>query len=228
MSVLVNKETRLICQGFTGSHGTFHSEQAIKYGTKLVGGVTPKKGGQKHLGLPVFNTVKEAVDEGLILEERLDDAVRRILRIKFRSGIMDNPMTDRTLLEKAGSDEHRAIAREAVQKSQVLLKNDGFLPLDKTKNYLVIGSGANDIGKQCGGWTIEWQGKLGDITPGTTSWTETYLFENCLNETQNIHLYVQGAGHIWPGSIYERINSPNSSQTIWDFFSKYDINGVIQ
>ena len=60
MSVLVNKETRLICQGFTGSHGTFHSEQSLNYGTKLVGGVTPKKGGQKHLGLPVFNSVKEA------------------------------------------------------------------------------------------------------------------------------------------------------------------------
>ena len=60
MSVLVNKETRVICQGFTGSHGTFHSEQSLNYGTKLVGGVTPKKGGQKHLGLPVFNSVKEA------------------------------------------------------------------------------------------------------------------------------------------------------------------------
>ena len=63
MSILVNLNTKVICQGFTGSHGTFHSEQALKYGTKLVGGVTPKKGGQKHLGLPVFNSVKEAKKE---------------------------------------------------------------------------------------------------------------------------------------------------------------------
>ena len=63
MSILVDKNTRLICQGFTGRHGTFHSEQAIAYGTNLVGGVTPQKGGQVHLGKPVFNTVKEAKDK---------------------------------------------------------------------------------------------------------------------------------------------------------------------
>jgi len=63
MSILVDKNTKVICQGFTGSHGTFHSEQAIAYGTNLVGGVTPKKGGQVHLGKPVFNTVQEAIEK---------------------------------------------------------------------------------------------------------------------------------------------------------------------
>jgi len=61
MSILVNKNTRVICQGFTGKQGTFHSEQCLEYGTKLVGGVTPGRGGEKHLGLPVFDTVRDAV-----------------------------------------------------------------------------------------------------------------------------------------------------------------------
>ena len=63
MSILIDKNTKVICQGFTGSHGTFHSEQAMVYGTNIVGGVTPTKGGQTHLGKPVFNTVKEAVEK---------------------------------------------------------------------------------------------------------------------------------------------------------------------
>ena len=63
MSILVNKNTKVICQGFTGHHGTFHSEQALQYGTKIVGGVTPNKGGQKHLDLPVFDTVEEAIKD---------------------------------------------------------------------------------------------------------------------------------------------------------------------
>ncbi|MBW8002798.1 MAG: glycoside hydrolase family 3 protein [Planctomycetes bacterium] len=117
-----------------------------------------------------ITAVKNAVNAGDISMTRIDDAVRRILRIKDRSGVFDNPLADRTLVNSGalGSAEHRAVAREAVQKSLVLLKNDGILPLSKASNIFVAGKNADDIGLQCGGWTITWQGGYGDITPGTT------------------------------------------------------------
>lgn len=82
MSILIDKNTKVICQGFTGSQGTFHSEQAIAYGTKMVGGVTPGKGGTQHLGLPVFNTVREAV-ETTGATPRLSTCLRHSVKIRF-------------------------------------------------------------------------------------------------------------------------------------------------
>ena len=105
-------------------------------------------------------------------------------------------MTDRTLLEKAGSDEHKDIAREAVQKSLVLLKNDGVLPLSNSKHYYVTGSGADDIGKQCGGWTIKWQGELGNITTGTSiiDGIEEYTTTNRNNENKKFDAAIVVVG----------------------------------
>ena len=172
-------------QGIDEIPGDYKSDivKSVNAGLDMIMVPSAVKGGGEHYKT-FLRLFKEAVEEGLISEERLDDAVKRILRIKFRSGIMDNPMTDRTLLEKVGSDEHKAIAREAVQKSVVLLKNDGILPLSSLKNYYVTGSGSDDIGKQCGGWTIKWQGGLGNITSGTSiiDGIEEYATTNRNNE----------------------------------------------
>ena len=112
----------------------------------------------------------QAVDNGDVPIERIDDAVRRILRVKFELGLFEAPYADTDLLPTVGSAEHRAVAREAVAKSAVLLKNDGgLLPIsDNITTIFVGGQAADDIGIQSGGWTIEWQGKEGAITPGTT------------------------------------------------------------
>ena len=132
----------------------------------MVPGDTIWGGEPYHKFLRLF---KESVNEGLIKEDRIDDAVRRILKVKHQLGLFENPFSDRSYIEDFGSLEHRAVAREAVRKSVVVLKNENVLPISKDLKHIhVAGIGANDIGMQCGGWTMEWQGKMGDITPGTT------------------------------------------------------------
>jgi beta-glucosidase len=120
--------------------------------------------------LRFIDTMKKAVEKGDITGERIDEAVRRILTVKFELGLFDHPYADPTFLDSVGSDEHRALARQAVRQSLVLLKNeDSVLPIAKdTPLIYVAGQGADDIGMQCGGWTTEWQGETGDIQPGTT------------------------------------------------------------
>jgi len=113
--------------------------------------------------------VKKAVNSGDIPTDRIDDAVSRILRVKFEMGLFESPKANRTLAATIRSPAHLALAREAVAKSLVLLKNERALPLGKKLDRLyVAGSSADDIGAQCGGWTITWQGKEGKITEGTT------------------------------------------------------------
>jgi beta-glucosidase len=117
-----------------------------------------------------ITTLTKAVGNHDVLIERLNDAVRRILRVKVMLGLFERPYGDETLIAEIGSEAHRAVARQAVRESLTVLKNDNkVLPLAKdAATVLVAGAGADDIGLQCGGWTIEWMGKQGASTPGTT------------------------------------------------------------
>ncbi|XRQ13449.1 glycoside hydrolase family 3 protein [Actinomadura welshii] len=112
--------------------------------------------------------LRDAVRGGDVPMARIDDANRRILTKKFELGLFERPMADRSYLKTVGGAAHRALARRAVAASQVLLKNDGVLPLDRGDKVFVAGGSADDIGVQSGGWTITWQGEPGPITPGTT------------------------------------------------------------
>ena len=113
--------------------------------------------------------LKESVEEGSIPLARIDDAIKRILKVKIRNGLFDNPLVENDALKVIGSDAHRDIARQAVRESVVVLKNDDIIPISKdSKSIVVAGRGADNLGMQCGGWTINWQGGQGDITIGTT------------------------------------------------------------
>jgi beta-glucosidase len=116
-----------------------------------------------------INLLRTEVQAGRVPLSRIDDANRRILTKKFELGLFERPYADRSLASKVGSAAHRAIAREAVQKSQVVLKNNGTLPIKRNPGKIfVAGKSADNIGYQSGGWTMQWQGGSGPTTPGTT------------------------------------------------------------
>ena len=113
--------------------------------------------------------LKESIQDGSIKMSRIDDAVSRILNIKYSMGLFEKPLKKFNKVNDLGSDKNRAIARESVKKSVVLLKNNNILPIkNNTQNILVAGEHADNIGYQCGGWSIWWQGGSGKITKGTS------------------------------------------------------------
>jgi len=117
-----------------------------------------------------ITTLRRLVEDGEVPMERIDDAVRRILTAKLKLGLFEHPYASRDFFDRIGSAEHRELARRAVRESMVLLKNERhLLPLPKDlKRIVVTGKNADNIGNQCGGWTITWQGRSGRITTGTT------------------------------------------------------------
>jgi beta-glucosidase len=146
-----------------------------------------------------FHVLKELVNEGTVPMSRINDAVRRILRVKFAMGLMHpdyNCKVDRSRLEEIGSEAHRAVARQAVRESLVLLKNEArTLPIPKTAGHIVVaGKAADDIGIQCGGWTIDWQGKSGEITPGGT--TLLKAIRSTVSNTTKVTFSKDGMGVI--------------------------------
>ena len=144
-------------------------EKSINAGLDMI--MIPNGPDQNNNYIQFINDLKELVKEGKVLESRIDDAVRRILNVKLESNVFEQPFTDRKYTALVGSKEHHEVARKCVRQSLVLLKNDNkTLPLSKDiKNLAVVGEKADDIGSQCGGWTISWQGESGNVTPGGTT-----------------------------------------------------------
>lgn len=145
-----------------------------------------------------IDAIVQLVEEGKISQERIDDAVSRILYVKFTAGLFEeeiNGTTEQALMEEFGSAEHREVARQAVRESLVLLKNDtvgstsAIDALQDAKNIIVMGQRAYDLGSQCGGWTITWQGRTGNITQGTPI---IQGFANAIGEDVKIAHNVDG------------------------------------
>jgi beta-glucosidase len=144
-----------------------------------------------------INTLKTLVNEGKVSMSRIDDAVSRILRVKFAMGLMDksrSQLADKKLQKSFGSVEHRLVARECVRQSLVLLKNENkALPISRgVARIHVAGKNADDMGNQCGGWTITWQGKSGNVTPGGT--TILTAMENAVSKNTKVTFSKDGTG----------------------------------
>ncbi len=175
-----------------------------------------------------IKAIVSGVNDSAIPLTRVDDAVKRILRVKFRLGLFDHPLSDANLRSKIRSPENRAVARECVRKSLVLLKNDDkVLPLKKTENIVVVGPWANNLGAQCGGWTISWQGSANasagkgiagqTILDGLKALGENVVFDetgtNLANADKIVVVvgekpYAEGIGDIKPAT------APDFSSTV--------------
>ena len=136
--------------------------------------------------------LKAAVLKGTVTTDRIDDAVRRILRQKIRLDLFNNPFPDSSLIESIGKNEHRAIAKQAVRESLVLLKNEnGVLPLNKNTKVVVVGEFADNSGLQSGGWTINWQGTTESYKGATT------ILDGIKKISQSEVIYDKnGTGHV--------------------------------
>lgn len=144
-------------------------EKSVNAGLDMA--MIPNGPGQKNNYVEFISLLKELVAEGRVPEPRIDDAARRILAVKFQIGLFEHPYAEPKLTAAIGSEAHRKVARQCVRQSLVLLKNDRHvLPLSKNlKRLVVVGKAADDMGTQCGGWTISWQGKPGNVIGGGTT-----------------------------------------------------------
>ncbi|TAL00231.1 MAG: beta-glucosidase [Verrucomicrobia bacterium] len=147
----------------------FCIERSINAGLDMI--MIPNPPGKPNNYVEFSAKLKELIAAGKVPQSRIDDAVLRILRVKYEMGLFENTAVDPALTASIGSPEHRAVARQCVRESLVVLKNEGrALPLAKNiKRLAVVGAAADDLGAQCGGWTVDWQGKHGDVTRGGTT-----------------------------------------------------------
>jgi beta-glucosidase len=160
--------------------------------------------------------LKELAAEGKVPQSRIDDAVSRILRVKVQMGLFTNAYTDPALTAQIGSPEHRQVARQCVQQSLVLLKNERqTLPLSKNLKHLaVIGAAAADLGLQCGGWTITWQGASGETTRGGT--TLLAGIRRAVSAETQVTFSPDGSNTTNPDAVVVVIGEPPYAEMIGD------------